>query len=97
MSENAFFRFRAAAAVMLGALTGSLIVLPLIAGNPEHTGAGALAYLGAGALFGALTGYRRRGSTMFLYFCVVCILALSSVIMFTQPQPGAKEAANTGP
>lgn len=65
---------------MLGAVMGTLIVLPLLTETPGMRGALALLL---GAAGGGAVGFRRRTSPAFLYFCIAGILALASVISFS--------------
>lgn len=83
-----FSRFREYASIVLGSLMGALIAMPVAAEANA-----ALMLVPLGAVLGGLVGYRRRASTFFLYFCIVCILILSSVIMFeSAPAPGGGAA-----
>ena len=74
------YRFVEIACIGLGALVGCLIVLPLVA-TPGSSAPVPL--LVAGTAAGAVIGYRYRGSRAFLYFSLVCILLLATVISFS--------------
>jgi hypothetical protein len=68
-----FAQFRSIACVVMGCLAGVLIAAPF-----TTTGAGWL--LPVFGVLGAGTGYRRRHSAAFLYFCLVSILVLSMLV-----------------
>jgi hypothetical protein len=72
---------REAAAIILGAFTGGLIVTPLAGGS--------FFPLAIGLLLGAMVGYRRRGDFSFIYLCVFCILILSTIYLFQMGPPPA--------
>ena len=72
--------FYRTACVVLGALMGLLIVLPLTLGfgsSPLRT----LSALVIGTLLGGAVGYRRRESRLFLYFSIVSVALLSGVLV----------------
>ena len=75
-----FDQFRGLACVVLGAITGVLIGLPLaIEGRAWIVPVSLIA--------GLMVGYRRRRSVAFLYFCLVTILLLATVISFQGTPP----------
>ena len=71
--------FRALGCMILGALVASLIALPLVFNNPEAPSR--IWLLLPALLMGALVGYRKRHSTFFFYFCLLAVLALSTLLM----------------
>lgn len=73
-----FKMFMAAANIFLGALTGCLISIPLVTTSSIPP----LPVTLLSILGGAAIGYRRRASRAFLYFAIVCVLALSCLISF---------------
>lgn len=77
-SAIAFYRLLALFNIALGGLCGALIALPIAAQQPQS---GTL--LGAACIaFGILNGYRWRTSRAFLYFALVTVLALASLVSF---------------
>lgn len=74
---------RPVSCVVMGSLCGFLIGLPIAmdaANSPDSSGISSFLVLGAGLLAGALVGYRRRNSTAFFYFSLVCVLVLASTV-----------------
>jgi hypothetical protein len=81
-------RFIAFSNIILGTFVGVLIALPL---TPTVSSAGLSAALVLGsALLGGAIGRKRGESRGFLYFALVAVLVLSSVISraFVPPTPG---------
>lgn len=73
-------KFTDGVSVLLGALMGLLVAIPLA--STELRSSGAILVVGA-TVFGGLTGFRRRKSRAFLYFCLIGICVLSSLISFS--------------
>ena len=80
--ENRLDQFRVYACVLLGAMSAALIAMPLALGQVKEPLLGTLLIV-ACALLGARIGYRRRNSAGFLYFALVCVLILSTLISFS--------------
>jgi 4-amino-4-deoxy-L-arabinose transferase-like glycosyltransferase len=82
-SEDNYLRFRQYATIFLGGLTGLLIFYPLAT---SYFFSPVLPYLIFAFSFiaGALVGYRRRNSGIFLYFCMIAIIILAVVISSSQ-------------
>lgn len=72
-------RFQQIATIVLAGITGLLIALPI--GLPKGPEASMLYALG-GLLFGAVSGYRRRNSKIFMYFCMIASAVLSTLLIF---------------
>lgn len=69
-------QFRSGAVIALATLVGVLVTLPIA------TAPGATSWVVmAGAAGGGLVGWRRRESVFFLYFCLVAVLFLSSILV----------------
>lgn len=71
-------RFLHLACIGLGGLAGALITLPIAMSRLDSVG---LLILFAGSSFGFLAGYRRRTSRAFLYFCILSILVLLTLLI----------------
>lgn len=67
--------------IVLGIMCGLLIAFPLSysVSNPIF----GLAVLLMGTALGAFTGYRRANSRAFMYFCIVAVCILSTIISFS--------------
>ena len=70
--------FYSLAAVFLAALVGLLITIPVTMADRQ----GSSWLLLVGIIAGGLVGWRRRKSHAFLYFCLVCVIALATLISF---------------
>lgn len=73
-----FQKFMATANIILGSLVGCLICIPIITTSEGPR----LPVLVLSGLAGAAIGFRRRSSRAFLYFSIICVLALSCLISF---------------
>ena len=78
-------RFLQISCVVLGALTGCLIGIPLAVQSGSASGIWIVFSFSA---LGGLIGYRRRTSRAFLYFCLGAVLILSSLVSFSLIVPG---------
>jgi len=74
-----YMRFRRYASMLLAGMTGLMIAYPYALG---YLGTPYKSYLILISSFiaGVLIGYRRRNSRIFLYFCMLAIIILASVI-----------------
>lgn len=75
IGDNAFHAFRTFASVILGALIGLLISLPIVLPSGYH-----FLFVLPFIIVGGMIGYRRRESRGFLYFSFVAVLLLSSLV-----------------
>jgi hypothetical protein len=82
--EAHYQKFLHGGSIFLGALMGCLVTIPIISTELQSFGAPLL--VGA-ALFGGLAGHRHRENRAFLYFCILGILVLSTLISFSMFQP----------
>jgi hypothetical protein len=79
-----YVQFRHIATVLLGGITGFLIVLPFgLSQSPGLTPW----YVLLGFALGTFAGYRRRNSRFFFYFCLAAIIMLSCLLtLASQPE-----------
>lgn len=82
MPEDRYKSFLNGATILLSAMVGILIIYPLALARLSPAGSPSSGYgmLLLGAAGGALLGYRRRNSRIFLYFCMLAIIILAIVI-----------------
>jgi hypothetical protein len=76
MDDPRFAKFLSIASVALGAMTGFFIAVPIALGTPSLT----LPVLILFTLLGALLGYRKRASRMFLYVSLIASVTLASLV-----------------
>lgn len=74
MNPDKFYAF---SSIVLGGITGILIVLPMAGSSETLSVPYQMSYTLLGAILGAMVGYRRRKSRYFTYFCIAAILCLS--------------------
>ncbi|MCB0335566.1 MAG: hypothetical protein KDD62_04650 [Bdellovibrionales bacterium] len=69
------------ATIVLSALLGTLLALPLLgSGLPAPL-------IAVGAVLGALIGWRRKESRFFFYFVLLGVLAMASLLSFEMSAP----------
>lgn len=72
-----FEKLRHFATVVLAAMVGGLISLPIsIGGNTTQS-----LLLPITIIFGGLMGYRKRHNRFFFYFCLVAVAVLATLLM----------------
>jgi len=84
METQPFSKFLNIACISVGGMVGCLIAIPL---TFSSNGSSKFVVLLASIALGMLVGYRRRGSRVFLYFCLLCVLILSSLVSFSFYRP----------
>lgn len=70
-------QFREISCIVLGAITGFLIGLPWAL---QAQGAVSIITPLLFAACGGLVGFRQRRNTLFFYLCLVCVVALASLL-----------------
>lgn len=77
MTQFNYGSFREFASIVLGAILGGLIILPFALPDQQASNFWILL---VGLFAGGLIGYKRRKSVAFLYFCMIAVVILASVL-----------------